>query len=113
MNQHNKPTIYWTLVSHHSWNIYIAATLTGLCFVGAQNGTFAELSQWTEKKYPRCILEENSQHLKPYMTEIIEYLDGKRTSFSMEFDFRTTAAVTVPKARVPLTWRSCRKVVGR
>ena len=90
MKQPNNPTIYWTLVSHHSWNIYIAATSSGLCFAGVQNGTFAELKQWTEKKYPGCILEENSQHLKPYMTEIIEYLDGKRTSFSTNFDFKGT-----------------------
>ena len=90
MNQHNKPIIYWSLISHNSWKIYIAATSAGLCFVGNQNGTFAELSQWTEKKYPGSILEKNSQHLIPYMIEIIEFLDGKRTTFSMEFDLKGT-----------------------
>ena len=90
MNQHNKPIIYWSLLSHNSWNIYIAATSTGLCFVGVQGGTFAELTQWIEKKYTGSLLEENSEFLKPYMTEIIEYLDGKRSSFTAEFDFKGT-----------------------
>ena len=63
VNQHNKPTIYWTLVSHNSWNIYIAATSTGLCFVGAQNGTFAELSQWAKKKYLDVTLRKIANNL--------------------------------------------------
>lgn len=90
MEQHQNSTIYWTLISHNSWNIYIAATATGLCFVGAQDGTFAELAQWTEKNYPGSMLEENGEYLKSDMTEIIEYLDGKRTSFTIQFDFKGT-----------------------
>jgi methylated-DNA-[protein]-cysteine S-methyltransferase len=90
MNQHNQPTIYWSLLSHNSWSIYIAATSTGLCFVGAQNGTLADLTQWTEKNYPGSNFEENSKILNQYMTEIMEYLDGKRTSFTTQFDFKGT-----------------------
>ena len=47
LNERN--TIYWTKLVYKSWNLYIAATKKGLCYVGAQDGPFEDLQFWTKK----------------------------------------------------------------
>jgi methylated-DNA-[protein]-cysteine S-methyltransferase len=86
----NNTTIYWTLINHNDWKIRIAATSTGLCFVSPQNRPYEELSQWAEKAFPGCTLEENTELLHSYATQIIEYLEGKRKDFIVSFDFKGT-----------------------
>ncbi len=44
MNQ--KETVYWALLKNKEWQLYIAATKKGLCYVGSENAPFEELSQW-------------------------------------------------------------------
>ena len=41
--------IYWTLLTHANWKFHIAATETGLCFIGSQNETFEEVNIWARK----------------------------------------------------------------
>ena len=38
-NKVNSP-IYWNRLLHWDWNMHIAATTSGLCFVGSQNVPF-------------------------------------------------------------------------
>ncbi len=44
-----------------------------------------------EKTVPGSTLEENDNRLEPYAYEIKEYLQGKRTCFTIPFDFQGTA----------------------
>jgi methylated-DNA-[protein]-cysteine S-methyltransferase len=82
--------IYWTLLVHESWNLYLAATLKGLCFIGSQNQTFEELSAWANKHFPGSPLVLDDGKLQPYVTELIEYLQGKRKCFTKPIDYNGT-----------------------
>jgi methylated-DNA-[protein]-cysteine S-methyltransferase len=86
-----KPTIYWTLLAFEDWNIYIAATIKGLCFVGSLNNPFEELADWAETRFPGCQLVQNDEKLGAYKAEIIEYLQGKRQSFTTPMDYQGTS----------------------
>lgn len=86
----NNPTIYWSLLSYKDWRLYIAATTKGICFVGSQNMPFEELTDWMNRKFRGSILLEDNQMLEPYKTELIEYLEGKRQSFKIPFDYQGT-----------------------
>ncbi len=89
-SQNIKTTIYWSLLSYKDWNLYIAATDKGLCYVGSQNKSFLELSNWAEKKFPGSALKEDAEKLVHYAAEIIEYFEGKRKNFTVPFDYHGT-----------------------
>ncbi|WP_338787032.1 methylated-DNA--[protein]-cysteine S-methyltransferase [Metabacillus sp. FJAT-53654] len=90
MNTENKPTIYWTLLHHKDWKIYLAATSKGLCYVGSQNMPVDELIVWAEKHFPGRRLTQDHERLKPYVNELIEYFEGERKSFTVPFDYHGT-----------------------
>ncbi|WP_462413063.1 methylated-DNA--[protein]-cysteine S-methyltransferase [Neobacillus sp. Marseille-QA0830] len=90
MKPNNKPTIYWSLLHHKDWNMYLASTDTGLCYVGSQNMPFEELAEWAHKHFPGSPLTQDEPKLNPYSEELIEYLDGRRTSFTLPTDHHGT-----------------------
>ncbi|TXK80656.1 methylated-DNA--[protein]-cysteine S-methyltransferase [Paenibacillus sp. N3.4] len=97
-NNINSP-IYWTQLSHVDWNIIVAATSNGLCYVGSQNMPMDELADWAKAHFPGCTLIEDGGELQPYANELIEYFQGKRKSFTIPFDFHgTTFQLDVWKA---------------
>lgn len=85
----NSP-IYWTILTHENWNMHIAATTEGLCFVGSQNHPLDELADWSAARFPGSMLIHDDAKLQPYAFELIEYLQGSRKSFTMPFDFYGT-----------------------
>ncbi|WP_338449232.1 methylated-DNA--[protein]-cysteine S-methyltransferase [Niallia oryzisoli] len=90
MKQQHKTVIYWSLLNHKAWKMYLAATDKGICFVGSQNMPFDEVINWAEKAFPGSPLEENAKKLQPYVEQITEYLEGERKSFSIPFDYNGT-----------------------
>ncbi|WP_155592333.1 methylated-DNA--[protein]-cysteine S-methyltransferase [Lysinibacillus cavernae] len=90
MNTNKEQIIYWSLLVHKEWHIYVASTSNNLLFVGSQNQSFEELSNWVKKKYPKNTLVENKEVLAPYLDEIVEYLDGDRIQFSFSIDYKGT-----------------------
>jgi len=82
--------IYWSLITHRDWNLYLAATKNGLCFVGSFNHSLNELSEWVIKRFRDVVLIENNEFLRGYAVEMIEYLEGDRRQFSMPMDFHGT-----------------------
>lgn len=70
--------------------MYMAATSKGLCYVGSQNKPFVELSDWAEKRFPGSSLIEDDENLKPFITELIEYFEGKRQCFNIPFEYNGT-----------------------
>lgn len=91
MGLQNKTIVYWTLLKHKDWNIYMAATAKGLCYVGPHNRSFEELVIWAEKHIPGSSLLENTEKLQPYAVQLIEYFEGKRKNFPISFDYKGTA----------------------
>nr|WP_235846965.1 methylated-DNA--[protein]-cysteine S-methyltransferase [Neobacillus soli] len=86
----NKTHIYWSLFKFKDWNLYLAATEKGLCYVGSQNKSFQELSVWAEKRFPGSTLVEDTKKLEAYSAQLIEYFEGKRKKFSVPFDYHGT-----------------------
>lgn len=90
MQLQNKIPLYWSLLSYKDWNLYLAATVKGLCFVGSSNMPFEELSYWAKKQFQSSELVEDSERLQPYKDELIEYFEGKRQTFSVSSDYKGT-----------------------
>ncbi|MNI38392.1 Methylated-DNA--protein-cysteine methyltransferase, inducible [compost metagenome] len=90
MGNQTNSTIYWALLSHEDWNMHIAATPEGLCFVGSHNHPLEELSDWAKIRFPSNPLSQDDVKLKPYADQLIEYLQGTRHSFTVPFDFHGT-----------------------
>ncbi|KOP67940.1 cysteine methyltransferase [Bacillus sp. FJAT-18019] len=87
----NHSTISWTLLHHDQWNVYIAASEHGLCYVGSQNKPFDELADWVKAKYPASELVQDDAKLQPFAAELVEYFQGVRTRFEMAMDYKGTA----------------------
>ena len=83
-------SIYWSVLSNGDWNMHVAATDEGLCFVGSQNQPLDELSKWAAKRYPGSGLIRDDEKLQPYVAELTEYLQGTRNRFTVPILFRGT-----------------------
>ncbi|MEI5908285.1 methylated-DNA--[protein]-cysteine S-methyltransferase [Bacillus spongiae] len=83
----SKPTLYWSLLKCKDWNFYIASTSKGLVFVGSQNNPFEELFEWANNRFPGSPLVEDDEKLEPYVEEITQYLEGKRKTFTVPFEY--------------------------
>lgn len=90
MKEKNNPTLYWSLFAYEAWNLFMAATSKGLCYVGSQNKPFEELEIGVKRRFPSCSLVKDNERLQVYATELIEYFQGKRKSFTEPIDFDGT-----------------------
>jgi methylated-DNA-[protein]-cysteine S-methyltransferase len=82
--------IYWTRFKYEHWNMYIAATAQGLCYVGSQNKEHNELENWAKKRLPSYDLVESAENMQSYEEELIDYVTGKRKNFSEPVDLHGT-----------------------
>jgi methylated-DNA-[protein]-cysteine S-methyltransferase len=87
---YDTPSIYWTILHSKGWQLYLAATTRGLCFVGSENGGFEGLSLWAQKKFHGCPLIEDDHKLESYADELIQYLEGQRRKFTLPLDYHGT-----------------------
>jgi len=83
-------TVYWSTLPHENWEINVAATDKGVCYVETPNKLCKELEDWVAKKIPKATLQRNDEQLQPYMNEISQYLDGTLHDFTISFDLRGT-----------------------
>jgi methylated-DNA-[protein]-cysteine S-methyltransferase len=90
MKEKTNLTILWSLFVYEDWNIFMAATSKGLCYVGSQNKPFEEMDDWVKSRFPGSSLVQNNERLQVYATELIEYFQGKLKSFTVPFDFDGT-----------------------
>ncbi|WP_027084712.1 methylated-DNA--[protein]-cysteine S-methyltransferase [Cohnella panacarvi] len=87
-----KPELYWTGLREGDWRLIVAATEEGLAFIGSQGGTIDELAKWANAQYKDgCELIRDDNRLAPYTEQLIEYLQGQRTSFDLATALRGTA----------------------
>ena len=90
MLQSSGDFIYWTRFTHEQWNMYMAATPLGLCYVGSQKKEFEELENWTKKRLPSAELVENGEKMQPYSDGLIKYLTGESKNFTEPVDLYGT-----------------------
>ncbi|ANY69033.1 cysteine methyltransferase [Paenibacillus sp. BIHB 4019] len=83
-------TIYWSLFSYEDWNMHVAATDEGLCFVGSQNQPFEELAKWAASRFSHSPLIHNDEKLLPYKAELVQYLQGTLENFTVPAVFQGT-----------------------
>lgn len=83
--------ISWSMIECGQWNLYIAATEKGLCYVGSPGQTFEEFARVIHKRFPAAELNEEELALTPYAAELGDYLSGKSPSFSLPTDVKGTA----------------------
>ncbi|MGE7602344.1 methylated-DNA--[protein]-cysteine S-methyltransferase [Peribacillus sp. NPDC097675] len=84
-------TVKWTILTCDKWQLYIAKTTKGLCYVGSPGQSYAELENWVQKRFPQAILLEDEVALHPYVDELHEYFAGTRRTFSLPIDVHGTA----------------------
>lgn len=90
MLKNSTETLFWTLIEQKEWKIHIASTTKGLCFVGTQNEGIQELLVFKDKYFPKFEIVEDDTMMEDYKTELIEFLEGKRSNFTINLDFRGT-----------------------
>jgi methylated-DNA-[protein]-cysteine S-methyltransferase len=78
------------LFVYEQWQMYIAATSNGLCYVGSQNKRFEEWSNWVKNRFPNSVLVQDDEKLQPYTVELAEYSRGQRKTFTMPVDLYGT-----------------------
>ena len=79
--------IYWTSFNQKEWDIFLADTENGLCYVGTSKES---IEAWRKKYYKTFELVENSGKLIKYQKQYEEYFSGKRTIFDMPLDLQGT-----------------------
>lgn len=95
--------VYYSRLEIKNWSFYLAATETGLCFVGSSPADKEELVQWVEKIYPEGILKEEETILSSYKEQFSEYLLGERQLFTLPTD-------TVGTSFQKQVWRELQKI---
>lgn len=86
-----KSPVYWTLLTEGDWNLHVAATEEGLCYVGSQNDSIEALADWARARLPGAGLVRDDGRLAPYAAELADYLRGRKERFEAPLDLRGTA----------------------
>ncbi|MFB5265766.1 methylated-DNA--[protein]-cysteine S-methyltransferase [Paenibacillus enshidis] len=90
MNIQTDAEMYWTLMTYKNQSIHLAASDKGLAFVGSGNGPFHEMADWLKSRFPDCRLVRDDRKLQIYSDALTEYLEGKRSRFSLPLDLQGT-----------------------
>ncbi|MGG3556923.1 methylated-DNA--[protein]-cysteine S-methyltransferase [Peribacillus frigoritolerans] len=90
MKNDKKQTIDWAILHDDKWQLYVARTEKGLCYVGSPGQTYEELKSLMQKRFPNVNLVENEKALNPYLKELQEYFEGTRQDFSLPTDVKGT-----------------------
>lgn len=90
MEQNHNQIVYWSHFSHEQWEIHLAATSGGLCYVGSPIQSFNDLERWVKIHLPDCLLLLDHGKLEPYTSQFKDYFQGRRTGFTLPFDFYGT-----------------------
>lgn len=94
MMKSDNTVIYWTRLTHDNWNVYLAATEEGLCYVGSQDKPLEELADWVKARFPGSKLVQADVKMQLYAEELTEYFQGKRDRFEITMDYKGTAFQT-------------------
>lgn len=82
--------LYYDFIEYKDYYYLVAATNRGLAFVSSRDNQFYEFSSF----YPQKMLIKDAAKIKPYVTQIKEYLEHKRKKFTIPIElFSTTRAL--------------------
>ena len=83
--------VYWTNFRHGDWQMIVAATEKGICYISPDQSSFEELVEWQKKRMSQAVLHESPEKLTQWTKELAAYLDGSLQEFSMPVDLHGTA----------------------
>lgn len=86
----SEQVIEWTVLKHGQWELYVAKTNKGLCYIGSPGSSFDEFEVYFAKRYPEFALVENPEALAPYVQELADYFTGTKQAFSLPIDIKGT-----------------------
>ena len=89
MNQNNG-VIEWAILEHGQWELYVAKTEKGLCYIGSPGNSYEEFEAYFNKRFPGMVLVEDIQALAPYIQELLDYFNGTKQTFSLPIDVKGT-----------------------
>lgn len=72
------------------WNMHLAATETGLCYVGTPDAPFEELEAWARKRLPGAAPVRDDAAMRVYVEALDAYLHDGEVSFDIPVDLRGT-----------------------
>ncbi|SHF40353.1 methylated-DNA-[protein]-cysteine S-methyltransferase [Seinonella peptonophila] len=91
MAQPIQQTIYWTTYRNKYWEIYLAATKKGLCYVGGANERdISFLGKLKNRNFSPSI-KHHDDLFKTYKDQLDEYLEGNRNHFTFPIDIQGSA----------------------
>lgn len=73
--------IYWTSIEVNEWKITLAATETGLSYVGIAEDSVLHMKEWIGKHYAEELVEDATE-LTLYIEEIEQYLLRRKNGLS-------------------------------
>lgn len=79
-------TVYYGKIRCGQWQLYIAATEKGLCYVGGADGDFQEMLHWLRKNIPNACVREAKENLTDFHQQFAEYFSGQRKTFTFPLD---------------------------
>lgn len=82
----NKP-LYWSVLEAPEWELHIAATEDGLCFVGSLGQSLDELAKWAASRCPQRALVRDDDRLSPYKRELTRYVQGQLEQFTTPLSY--------------------------
>jgi|SRR5690625_3163956 len=86
----SETSIFIDQINWKHGSFYIAATPTGLCYVGSPNESLEEVKSFLKKRFNHYSLRENKSLTEPYSLQFIEYFEKERTSFSFPLNVTGT-----------------------
>ncbi|MFB9329112.1 methylated-DNA--[protein]-cysteine S-methyltransferase [Paenibacillus aurantiacus] len=91
MNQANAVLVRWTRVDTEPGTLLIAATASGLGFIGSPNAPFEELERWARRTFPGgSSLANDDDAMAPYANQIKAYMNGESNALALTFDLAGT-----------------------
>ena len=82
--------IQWTKAAFGDWNLFLAKSEAGLCYISTPGESFEEFSVKVSKKFKGQKLVENHQALAPYISELQAYFNGTNRNFALPIDAKGT-----------------------
>jgi methylated-DNA-[protein]-cysteine S-methyltransferase len=83
-------TIFWTYVSDGKHQLVIAATSSGLCYVGSWDRPLSEMMEWAGKCFGNCQFLQENEKMDIYSQQLEEYFNGQRTAFTIPLHLEGT-----------------------
>lgn len=121
MQHADNPVMYYTGLDHKRWNLPVAATADGLCYVGSPEQPLEDLVLWANSRFPGYLLVEDEQQMEVYTVSLMDYLNGERNGFKeIRHDLKGTPfqlAVWEALRRIPygqtLSYSAVAEMAGR